>query len=62
MKIIKLPVKPHIKCDCGCEFEFEVEELEHQIYCIGNQMYTKIIIPCPFCRRNHILKERIIEY
>ncbi len=30
MKILKLPFDTTIKCDCGCEFEFDFEDVKRE--------------------------------
>lgn len=65
MKINKLPFDTTIKCECGCEFEFSIEDI--QLY--GEDYEFPIshwnkwerenlerVVVCPFCRKIHKIK------
>ena len=57
MKIVKIPVETTIKCKCGCEFEFDCDDLIVNVICaLGNEEDSQGVIRCPFCRKDHILK------
>ena len=56
MKILELPVPLIINCECGCSFQFDMDDLNIR------EMYTDqfdvkwITVNCPFCHKAHILK------
>ena len=56
MKIIKLPYKTNrISCDCGCEFEFGLEDVKVDLIAVPSydtpkMRYIKsLFINCPLC-------------
>ena len=58
MKIIKLPIETKITCECGCEFEFDIDDLEHQVSWTNNELiYSRTIVDCPYCKHRHTLNE-----
>lgn len=57
MKIVKLPVETTIKCKCGCEFEFDCDDLiVNVLYSMDYEEDSQVVVRCPFCRQDHILK------
>lgn len=59
MKILKLPVDTKISCECGCEFEFEIDDTQQQgYYTTDGLTYSKIVVDCPFCKQRHIIQEK----
>ena len=70
MKIIKEPKLTTYQkvCDrCGCEFEYNVQDVKCiQCYdycydCCKAQSYTKKIIECPFCRKSFDVERNVNE-
>lgn len=61
MKILKLPFDTTIKCDCGCEFEFGLEDVKerkgHFSYASPNSIVTEKYVQCPICGEYHELLE-----
>ena len=59
MKILKLPVDTKISCECGCKFEFDVDDVERHVCLFGDDcVYSRITIDCPFCGSRHTLQEK----
>lgn len=56
MKILELPVPTTIKCECGCDFEFNMDDLNvREMYTDG--YYVKwITVDCPFYHKTYTLK------
>ena len=54
----RIPVETTIKCKCGCEFEFDCDDLIVNVICALNKEEedSQVVVRCPFCRRDHILK------
>jgi molybdate-binding protein len=49
--MIKVIEKPkEVKCDCGCKFTFEAEDVELKFNNIKKDKYEHIV-RCPFCKR-----------
>lgn len=62
MKIIKLPVATIIKCDCGCTFEFDTDDIEQIGYeMLNGTTYSRLVVDCPFCKKRHTIQEKMIE-
>lgn len=59
MKILKIPFETTIKCECGCEFEFDCDDIEvtgHRImYGFDYKEIRQLSIQCPVCKRDHEL-------
>ena len=56
MKILKLPVRTGMICDyCGCEFEFDTDDLEVTEAWSDDRVERIVSVYCPFCRKEHIL-------
>lgn len=49
MKIIKKPLKitEIIVCDCGCEFEIDIDDL------VINERLNVGLVDCPICHQTH---------
>ena len=59
MKILKLPIdETKIKCECGCEFEFNAEDVILSTMFANNIEYNTYHIHCPFCKKVHDLHTR----
>lgn len=60
MKILNIPIDTDnkiIKCECGCEFEYDntdIEIISHFDH-LTIQERRVIIVTCPLCYRNHEL-------
>ena len=61
MKIIKLPIETHIKCDdCGTEFEFEARDVEIQrTRTFNDSILLGLIINCPLCDKEYNFIDKI---
>ena len=57
MKILNLPVPLRINCECGCDFEFDTDDLSVITMYMDSYESKRIKIECPFCKKQHILKE-----
>ena len=61
MKIIKLPIETKITCECGCEFEFDTDDIEQIGYVLlDGTTYNHLIVDCPFCKQRHTIQEKMI--
>ena len=58
MKILKLPVDTKISCECGCEFEFEPEDVKVSSMFSNNIQHNFYYIHCPFCKKSHNLNTK----
>lgn len=62
MKILKMPFETKISCECGCEFEFEANDVDQTGYYMNDgRIYSCLRVICPVCKRQHILQEKISE-
>ena len=62
MKVLKLPIDMKINCECGCDFEFDTDDIEQVGYTLMNgTTYSRVVVDCPFCKCRHILHEKIIK-
>lgn len=65
MKILKPKIDMIVKCECGCEFEFDLEDIMKENYYPFNiGAYEEVnYVECPICNKPHTidLKERIIK-
>ena len=57
MNIIKLPVPLKVNCECGCDFVFDIDDLEVKTIFVRNHEYKWINVTCPFCQKVHTLKK-----
>lgn len=62
MKILKLPFDMKIICECGCEFEFDYEDVCIDTYNnvkVGGDVHNihRTSVMCHICHRYHDLKE-----
>ena len=62
MKIIKIPQWSIIKCECGCEYEIDKEDVSIETMTCENLDGTRKIImtwyvSCPFCNKRVDLKK-----
>lgn len=63
MEIIKLPVDTKIICECGCEFEFNTNDVEQVGYeILDGTVYSRVVVDCPFCQYRHTLQEKTINH
>lgn len=46
---------------CGCEFEFEKEDVKEEIY-DQRERYNVLFVTCPCCGRDIGCREKIIRY
>lgn len=57
MIIINLPVPLRINCECGCDFIFDMEDLNVREMYVDNYTVKWITVDCPFCHKTHTLKK-----
>ena len=57
MKILALPVPLIIKCECGCDFQYDMDDLNIREMYIDNYIVKWISVDCPFCHKTHTLKQ-----
>lgn len=57
MKIIKLPFETKIKCNCGCEFEFDTNDIFITEFCSFGSVSKDLFVHCPICKKPHTLKQ-----
>ena len=57
MIIINLPVPLRINCECGCDFIFDMDDLEISEMFVDFQSTKWIKVTCPFCKKTHTLKK-----
>lgn len=65
MKILKPKIDTIVKCDCGCEFEFELKDTVTDKHYMPNfgayEIYSYVL--CPMCKKQHTInfEERTIK-
>ena len=58
MRILKLPIVTRINCECGCEFEFDAEDVIVSTIFADNTEYNHYYIHCPLCKKTHNLNTK----
>ncbi|MGN0961037.1 MAG: hypothetical protein ACI4PF_02415 [Christensenellales bacterium] len=58
MKILKPKIDMIVKCDCGCEFEFDLNDIVREKDTLaemlgGYKIYSYVV--CPMCKKTHII-------
>lgn len=68
MKIIKMPCEKIIKHYCGCEFEWDTEDINGEVTYVPSvgddsllQYITEYYVVCPFCKEKVILRKKTDE-
>ena len=68
MKIIKLPYEKIIKHYCGCEFEWDTEDVDVNVTYVPSiddnsciQYITEYYVTCPFCKEKIELRKKTDE-
>lgn len=64
MKILKPKIDTIVKCECGCEFEFELEDIMKDRYYPDVGYYeTMSYVECPMCNKEHNIdfEKRVIK-
>lgn len=57
MKIVKLPIgiDTRFECECGCEFEWDVDDLQIETIYSHDNMRNYYSVRCPFCKTSYIV-------
>lgn len=58
MKILKLPIDTKIRCECGCEFEFDTDDVIVNSYYSDCNERKQYYVNCPFCKEECYLETK----
>lgn len=55
MKILEFPFSTMFKCNCGCKFEIETNDIKEVDLYNDGHMYRQLTVDCPCCKYNYVL-------